>query len=245
MAKPHRTTSVQIGDLILPVQVFFERRNGSRVSIGRQAVLVRLPPPRSESTLRKQWRWVLSWLHDTYKKTPAHLIRLSNSHRSHESGDVISLFDQNYTIIVEEDKSLKNPSGRLIRDKIILRCPYSIPKLKSSPIISRLLAKKYQQHFHQKVSKINDQYFQRYIQAIRLKYNSSNWGSCSSNNIINLSTRLLLTPEIVQEYVIVHELSHLIEMNHSHRFWEVVSNVMPNYQVHEDWLNQQGIHLDF
>ena len=66
------------------------------------------------------------------------------------------------------------------------------------------------------------------IKGIFLKYNHSNWGSCSHNGNINLSTRLLFAPEAVQDYVIVHELAHLVEPNHSDRFWALGSRKKSN-----------------
>ena len=76
-------------------------------------------------------------------------------------------------------------------------------------------------------------------------FNSSNWGSCSSNKIINLSTRLLFAPPEVIDYVIIHELAHLVEANHSKRFWDLVASKMPNYKEQEQWLKTHGRHLDF
>ena len=82
-------------------------------------------------------------------------------------------------------------------------------------------------------------------QQLRLKYNSSNWGSCSSKGNINLSTRVLLCPLFVIDYVIVHELAHLIHQNHGEQFWNEVARVMPDYKVGEDWLKREGTFLDF
>ncbi|MDV7393186.1 M48 family metallopeptidase, partial [Arthrospira platensis SPKY1] len=77
------------------------------------------------------------------------------------------------------------------------------------------------------------------------KYNSSNWGSCSSGRNINLSTRLLFAPPAVQDYVIIHELAHLVELNHSDRFWKLVSEIMPDYEEKEKWLKEYGHLCEF
>jgi len=69
--------------------------------------------------------------------------------------------------------------------------------------------------------------------------------SCSSKSNINLSTRLLFAPSDVIDYVIVHELTHLIEMNHSQKFWNLVKSVMPNYKQKEKWLKEYGKLCDF
>ena len=75
---------------------------------------------------------------------------------------------------------------------------------------------------------------------ISLRDTSSRWGSCSAQGNISLSWRLVLAPRHVMEYVIIHELCHLIEMNHSPRFWKLVSDICPEYSISKSWLNKNG-----
>ena len=81
--------------------------------------------------------------------------------------------------------------------------------------------------------------------TVILKYLNSRWGSCSVKGNINISLRLLLAPMEVVEYVILHELCHLQEMNHSARFWHLVASYMPNYKNQERWLKENGHLCDF
>ena len=73
---------------------------------------------------------------------------------------------------------------------------------------------------------------------------SSKWGSCSHTGKMTLSTRLLFAPEEVQDYVIIHELCHLEELNHSDRFWRLVERFDPTYEEKEDWLKEYGHYCD-
>jgi predicted metal-dependent hydrolase len=57
---------------------------------------------------------------------------------------------------------------------------------------------------------------------------------------LNFSSRLLFAPQDVQDYVIIHELAHLIELNHSDAFWQLVADAMPNYSEKENWLKENG-----
>jgi hypothetical protein len=70
-------------------------------------------------------------------------------------------------------------------------------------------------------------------------------GSCSSKGNINLSSRLLLVPEPVRDSVIIHELAHRVEMNHSDRFWKLVYDAMPEYDRHHAYLTSHGKSLSF
>ena len=75
---------------------------------------------------------------------------------------------------------------------------------------------------------------------ITIKNQLTRWGSCSSLNNLNFNCILMLTPEIIRDYVVVHELCHLKEMNHSKKFWAEVANVMPEYKIYEKWLKENG-----
>lgn len=69
------------------------------------------------------------------------------------------------------------------------------------------------------------------------------WGSCSSKGNLNFNCLLLLTPPEVLDYVVVHELCHLKEMNHSKRFWEELRRVLPDYEIQKKWLKDHGSEL--
>jgi len=66
--------------------------------------------------------------------------------------------------------------------------------------------------------------------AIKINSATKRWGSCSSRKSLNFSWRLIMAEDNVIDYVVVHELAHLVEMNHSARFWAVVAKVLPDYK---------------
>jgi len=75
---------------------------------------------------------------------------------------------------------------------------------------------------------------------IRITSATTRWGSCSSKKTLNFSYRLVMSPRDTIDYVIIHELCHLRQMNHSHKFWKEVSDIMPEYKVHEKHLKDEG-----
>lgn len=77
-------------------------------------------------------------------------------------------------------------------------------------------------------------------QKIRIGSQKTRWGSCSSRGTISYNWHLVLMPEIILDYVVVHELCHLIEMNHSPQFWSRVENVLPDYRDRRAWLKKHG-----
>lgn len=71
-----------------------------------------------------------------------------------------------------------------------------------------------------------------------MKYATSFWGHCSTNGNIVISVRLLFAPVKVIDYVLVHELAHLVHHDHSPRFWKVVEQIMPDYEEAEKHLKE-------
>lgn len=75
---------------------------------------------------------------------------------------------------------------------------------------------------------------------ITIRNQKTRWGSCSSKGNLNFNCLLMLAPDEVVDYVVIHELCHLIEMNHSKAFWKQVEQMMPDYKKHRKWLKDHG-----
>ncbi len=78
---------------------------------------------------------------------------------------------------------------------------------------------------------------------ITVRDTKSRWGSCSANGSLNFSWRLILAPPFVLDYLAAHEVAHLKEMNHSHRFWRTVQKLCPRTEDAERWLKRHGTDL--
>ena len=75
---------------------------------------------------------------------------------------------------------------------------------------------------------------------ITIREQKTRWGSCSSEGNLNFHWKLVLMPPEVLDYVVVHELAHRKEMNHSRKFWAEVKNVLPDYEKRRKWLKEFG-----
>ncbi len=76
------------------------------------------------------------------------------------------------------------------------------------------------------------------VRRVSVRNQKSRWGSCSRRGMICLNWRLVQAPEFVRDYIILHELAHLKEMNHSGRFWAEVGRMCPEYPRAESWLKE-------
>jgi predicted metal-dependent hydrolase len=81
------------------------------------------------------------------------------------------------------------------------------------------------------------------IKRICVRDQSSRWGSCSSTGVLSFSWRLILAPPYVLDYLAAHEVAHLIELNHSPRFWRLVARIYPQVERAKVWLDVHGTDL--
>jgi len=81
------------------------------------------------------------------------------------------------------------------------------------------------------------------VKSISIRNQRTRWGACSARGSITLNWRLMLVPDFVREYVMIHELMHRRELNHSRRFWKHVMAACPRHREARQWLLTEGRHL--
>jgi len=78
---------------------------------------------------------------------------------------------------------------------------------------------------------------------VQLRDQKTKWGACTSRGTVTFNWRLIMAPPEVLDYVVVHELAHLRELNHSARFWSIVERHCPSHKLHKKWLKDHGKNL--
>lgn len=104
----------------------------------------------------------------------------------------------------------------------------------------------YKEKAKEKIVPVVNEFAQKmgvHYKTIKFTKMNYQWGSCSVNGVLNFNHNLIKAPRFVIEYVVVHELTHLIELNHSERFWSLVKTQLPKYQVAKKWLVEKGEEL--
>lgn len=169
-----------------------------------------------------------------------------------------------YTIIRSRRKTVAiqiTPGG-----EVVLRCPNRMPKQEVLRFaeskrgwiekhLAKLSAKPQLSPFTEaelrdlrdramRVIPVRTEYFAQLLGVsygrITIRCQRSRWGSCSSAGNLNFNCLLTLVPPEVLDYVIVHELCHRLEMNHSQAFWEKVAKTLPDYSQQRKWLKDHG-----
>ena len=207
---------------------------------------MRIPTAMNEEQQAQQRARFHGWIRNLFAQKESLNQRFFG--KDYATGDVLKVGNREYVLHLETTENQRH-SAKLKGQQILLKLSGQDSELHLQKaikhLLSRVIAQDFSKEITQRVMDLNAQFFNQEIRSVNLKYNQTNWGSCSSKTNINLSTRLLFAPQEVIDYVIIHELSHLIEMNHSHRFWAIVANAMPDYQEKEKWLKVNGHLCDF
>lgn len=126
-------------------------------------------------------------------------------------------------------KRFLNANREAIRNKLPLRDPN---EQRARDYQKKILMKKAREYLPYRLEYLAKLYGYTYAKY-RLSHAGTRWGSCSSNRTISLNIGLMKVPEILRDYVILHELAHLNHMDHSKAFWAEVGSHDKNYRQHE------------
>ena len=228
------------------LKVFKEPRMSWRISLGKNGAILRVPIFMTKNELETKIEWSKDWIYEQLKSKPS--LKSNFVHTRFRSGDTITITGKDYILEFVESEKIKRLNARLKDNIIIISTPILSDKVfidSVASLLSKVAAKISEPYIHRRVDELNDCYFQKDIGKITFKYNTSNWGSCSAKSNINLSTRLLRAPVAVIDYVILHELCHLMHMNHSQEYWALVQKIMPSYKIHEKWLRTNSHLCEF
>ena len=143
-------------------------------------------------------------------------------------------------IRVDEVRKFVNSKSTWIEKHLTSRVPRNEEKLTDSELKelrerTRILVTERVRYFAPLVGVTYNQ--------IAIRVQRTRWGSCSSKGNINFNCLLALVPPDVLDYIVVHELCHRKELNHSERFWTEVGKVLPDYKIRKKWLKDNGANL--
>jgi len=235
---------LEVNDKEYVVNIYHEKRNNTRASITQNSINIRVPIFLSARAKEKAIFELKEWVVKRLKESPEKFEK--RARKEYREGEVIEIGEDKFLLSIKfEDRQISRVM--ILEDKIYLKISSKLPRSKQqkhiSNLISKAVASKKFSEIREKVHLLNAKHFNHFNREVRnvlLKHNQSNWGSCSRQGNINISTRLLFAPEDVIDYVCVHELAHLVEHNHSKRFWALVKEAMPDYKEKQKWLKDNG-----
>lgn len=246
----HKTIEIQIEDYQLKSKIIREYRNNLRVSLGKEHIILRVPIF-SVVPVDTYIQRAKEWLINIEQQKPDILNRYKNTNRHEDDVMEFTVLGKYFKRVIKypspsmENYFIFDSETNELQLFISENLDYQHREKVSNLLIFNYLKKTYAKELNDLIRYYNAKYFNRNIRAVRLKNNTSNWGSCSKTGNINISAKTLLLPYDIFEYVIIHELAHLIELNHSKAFWKIVEDILPNYKKMERFLKEFGFKYGF
>ncbi|MGC8651666.1 MAG: M48 family metallopeptidase [Candidatus Micrarchaeia archaeon] len=162
-----------------------------------------------------------------------------------KDGQSISAMGRSFTVSIRHCNNKRYSGARVRGNEIEIRLASVVGKELEGRVASMLaikaISRALQMSIEKRVRELNAAHFKAQINRVRIRDNTTLWGSYSmKSGNISINFKLLLAPSDMLDYVIIHELAHTRVHNHSRRFWALVAGAMPNYMEKRRWLRRNG-----
>lgn len=219
-----------------------KRRTASISVTPESAVRVVVPSRLTEKQIielvKRKSRWIRSKILFNDE------VRNKYKPKEYVSGESFSYLGRNYRlkIVKGEPDQVKLANGRFY-----VHIPDGASPNEREQVVVSSLANWYQEHAlerllekSERLSKLID----HCPSSVAVKAYKSRWGSCTSKGIVCFNWKIIMAPHSIVDYVVVHELCHLVHHNHSKEYWKLVERVMPDFRERKEWLRVNGRGLD-
>lgn len=169
--------------------------------------------------------------------------RLPDQKKHYCQGEVYLYLGREYPLKIRIMDNIKKPLTFFKDSELIAEVPKNIHEDRLPFLVKEAIWTFYSKCAEEEVEKILKSYSKKLevpLPVFKVKYQKRRWGSCSADNILRINFQLIMAPPRQLEYVVVHELCHVKEKNHSVRFWKLVRELMPDYEEHRNSLKKNG-----
>jgi hypothetical protein len=206
-----------------------------RIDVDIHGVTVILPEGSDEAPqalIEENRGWVLEKKHkyDRYRE--------QIPERRFEEGETFPYLDEPHEVVVEQRPASAVADGELRLAR------HHVEQTSIKRALESLYRRTARDRFEERASHYSEQMGVEY-ERIDIRNQRTKWGSCSASGTLGLNWRLMMAPPGVIDYVVIHELAHLQEANHTSGFWALVAEYDPDYTLHATWLDEHSSRLVF
>ncbi|GAA0123465.1 M48 family metallopeptidase [Clostridium faecium] len=229
------------GTKTIAFEVEFRHRKTLEISIEPPDIIkVVAPIGTSEDDIIKKVRSKANWI--VQKLFEYKNMKYIKIHKELVNGESFMYLGRNYSLQIIIDQSKAKPEVKLHQGKF-----YITTNTSNETILRMALQEWYREKALEKIKK-RIIYFQPYFKMepsdIVVKEQQKRWGSCTSNNKLLFNWRCVMAPAPVLDYIVVHEMCHMVHMNHSKEYWNLVESIIPDYKERKEWLRNNGVRMD-
>jgi predicted metal-dependent hydrolase len=232
---------IVIGDIVIPYELKISTRaQRIIICVSEGQVKVSVPVGVTERQVQEFVSAKRQWIFKHWQQYQEQ--QTLKARKAYKSGQIFPYCGRNLTIRVGEHR-YKTIGVRLIQDSLWINFPEKTPLEKRPDYIKEALIFWYKNQARQIFRDKLDHYagiMGVEYKALKIKEQKTKWGSCSAQGNINLNWKVIMAPDVVIDYLIIHELAHLKYLNHSRDFWDLVSDYMKDYKQWKKWLKDHG-----
>lgn len=232
--------SFEYGTKTIAFDVVYRQRKSLEISVEPPDIIKVVAPTGSSDkliieTVKKKAKWIVKRLY-LFKN-----MKLVTIKKEFVNGESFMYLGRNYTLEIELNSEIKKPEVALYQGKFHIQTP---------SMEYNLLYNTMENWYRDKAKdKIIEQvkYYEKKFDvkptAVKVKEQKKRWGTCTCNNELLFNWRCIMAPAPILDYIIVHEICHIIEKNHSQSFWDLVSSILPDYENRKEWLKNNGVRM--
>lgn len=206
-----------------------------RIDVGIHGITVVLPPNSGEdpeTLIEENLQWILE------KKATYDEYREEAPDRRFEEGEMFPYLGEEYELVVEQR------SASQLEDEAIRLAKHHVKQTSIERALRQFYRRKAREIIGEQVEHFADE-MDVWYDRLEIRNQRTKWGSCSSSGTIGINWRLIMAPQEIVEYVVIHELAHLEEAKHTNSFWSLVAEHDPDYQDNAKWLEEHSSQLIF
>ena len=218
-----------------------KRERTASVLIQENSVKIVVPnhlsQKRIDELIQKRSAWIRRKLKQSAEIKPA-------KEKEYVNGESFSYLGRNYRLRIIEDA--KSGEVKLRNGYFEVSLPKRVKADRRIETIRSMLSQWYAEYALERLTEKTDRYaniLKVRPKSLKVRDYKSRWGSCSSVGDISYNWRIIMAPHAVINYVVVHELCHMIEHNHSPQYWKHVERITPDWKEHRQWLRENGKQL--
>ncbi|WP_167956433.1 M48 family metallopeptidase [Anaerosporobacter faecicola] len=237
-----RESKLIYSNLEISYEMMRSRRKSIAIAIAVGGkVTIKIPTNAREQEVLHFLQERSSWIYDSYKEQ----IQREKRGIHIEDGGKIPFLSEEVTVRILPNLNKVDAKIRYIEEQkqLIIETPKLWPAFLRECVESwyKKNAKSIIPFRVEQVAKVMQLTYGR----ITIRSQKSRWGSCSSEGNLNFNWHLIMMPPAILDYVIIHELAHRVEMNHSKQFWAIVEQACPDYKQRRLWLKEHGSSYEF
>jgi len=183
--------------------------------------------------IEAKWNWIISKQKEMKEKTKGF------KEKEYVEGEVFLYLGKSYPIKIQEVQFIKNESVVLLEEELVISIKEYDNNKDKEERIKKLLKKFYYQRCKALVNERITYYqpnFRVKPRGFKIANNKKTWGTCNSMRELTFNWKLAMAPIEVLDYVVVHEMCHMVHLNHDRSFWRLVGKYIPDYEDRQLWL---------